>query len=277
MSQPYFPGLTRPSGVRTDVRYQHTKHMFDFNSLLAREGCATSQRSNGCLQGGGRLSYTPTVHTFDARESAMTYERGLTRRQEEILDFIRAEVHRRGFPPSVREIGEAVGLSSSSTVHSHLDALERKGYIRRDPSKPRALEVLDFRDTERAIDYGSVRAVPLVGQVAAGSPILAAENIEGTMSLPAEMADESAFLLRVRGDSMIGAGILDGDFVVVRQQDTATNGDVVVALLDDEATVKRFFRESDRVRLQPENPTMEPIYSRDVKILGRVIALFRRV
>jgi len=223
------------------------------------------------------VGYTFTVHTFDTRESAMTYERELTRRQEEILDFIRAEVHRRGFPPSVREIGEAVGLSSSSTVHSHLDALERKGFVRRDPSKPRALEVLDFRDTERGIDYGSVRAVPLVGQVAAGSPILAAENIEGTMSLPVEMADDSAFLLRVRGDSMIGAGILDGDFVVVRQQDTATDGDIVVAMIDDEATVKRFFRESDRIRLQPENPTLEPIYARDVRILGRVIALFRRV
>jgi len=207
----------------------------------------------------------------------MTYKRELTERQRQILDYIRAEIHRRGFPPSVREIGEAVGLSSSSTVHSHLAALESKGLIRRDPSKPRALEVLDYRDTERAVDYGQVRAVPLVGQVAAGSPILAAENIEATMSLPAEMADEQTFILRVRGDSMIEAGILDGDFVVVRQQTTAQNGEIVVALLGDESTVKRFYREADRVRLQPENSAMEPIYSRDVQILGKVVALFRRL
>jgi len=162
-------------------------------------------------------------------------------------------------------------------VHSHLDALERKGFIRRDPSKPRALEVLDFRDTSRGIDYGSARAVPLVGQVAAGSPILAAENIESTMVLPAEMADESTFLLRVRGDSMIEAGILDGDFVVVRQQTTASDGDIVVAIIEDEATIKRFFREADRLRLQPENRTMDPTYVRDVAISGKVVALFRRV
>jgi repressor LexA len=205
------------------------------------------------------------------------YKRELTRRQEQVLDFIRSEIHRQGYPPSVREIGEAVGLSSSSTVHSHLSALETKGFIRRDPSKPRALEVLDFRDTEAAIDYGRVRAVPLVGQVAAGEPILAAENIESTMSLPVEMADEATFILRVRGDSMIDAGILDGDHIVVRQQTAASNGDIVVAMIEDEATVKRFYREADRVRLQPENATMEPIYATDVQILGKVVALFRRI
>ncbi len=207
----------------------------------------------------------------------MPYQREITERQRQILDFIRAEIHRRGFPPSVREIGEAVGLSSSSTVHSHLAALEQKGFIRRDPSKPRALEVLDYRDTDRAIDYGQVRAVPLVGHVAAGSPILASENIEATMSLPAEMADESTFILRVRGDSMIEAGILDGDFVVVRQQSHANDGEIVVALLEDDATVKRYFREPDRIRLQPENSALDPIYARDVTILGRVVALFRRM
>lgn len=207
----------------------------------------------------------------------MPYKRELTGRQNQILDYIRSEIHRRGFPPSVREIGEAVGLSSSSTVHSHLAALESKGFIRRDPSKPRALEVLDYRDTDRAIDYDRVRAVPLVGRVAAGEPILAAENIESTMSLPAEMADESTFILRVRGDSMIDAGILDGDFVVVRQQSTAANGDIVVAMLGDDATVKTFYREADRIRLQPQNPTMDPIYSRDVVVLGKVVALFRRL
>lgn len=207
----------------------------------------------------------------------MGYQRELTRRQEQILEFIRAEIHRRGYPPSVREIGEAIGLSSSSTVHSHLAALEAKGFLRRDPTKPRALEVLDFRDTHTAVDYGRVSAVPLVGQVAAGQPILAAENIEQTLPLPAEFAGDSTFILRVRGDSMIEAGILDGDYVVVRQQSSADNGDIVVAMVEDDATVKTFYRESDRIRLQPENAALEPIYSRDVQVLGKVVALFRRV
>ncbi len=207
----------------------------------------------------------------------MDYQPRLTRRQEQILDFIRSEIHRKGYPPSVREIGEAVGLSSSSTVHAHLAALERHGYIRRDPTKPRALEVLDFRDTERGVDPRAVTAVPLVGAVAAGQPILAAENIEATLPLPTEFAGDSTFVLRVRGDSMVEAGILDGDYVVVRQQQTADNGDIVVALVEDEATVKRFYRESDRIRLQPENSAMEPIYVRDARILGKVVALFRRL
>jgi len=207
----------------------------------------------------------------------MAYQRELTKRQQQILDFIRAEIHRCGYPPSVREIGEAVGLSSSSTVHSHLAALEVKGFLRRDPSKPRALEVLDYRETERGIDYGSVRAVPVVGSVAAGQPILASENIEQTLSLPTEIVGDSTFVLRVRGESMIEAGIMDGDFVVVRQQSTATNGEIVVAMIDEEATVKTFYREADRVRLQPENSSMDPIYARDVTILGKVVALFRKL
>ena len=207
----------------------------------------------------------------------MRYERELTDRQKQILEFVRAEIHRRGFPPSVREIGEAVGLSSSSTVHAHLAALEEKGFIRRDPAKPRALEVLDFRDPDIAIDYGKDCSVPVVGQVAAGEPILAAENIESTMPLPAEIAGDSTFILRVRGDSMIDAGILNGDYVVVRQERTATNGDIVVAMIEDEATVKRFFKEADTIRLQPENSALEPIYSRDVQILGKVVALFRKL
>jgi len=207
----------------------------------------------------------------------MAYQRELTKRQQQILDFIRAEIHRCGYPPSVREIGEAVGLSSSSTVHSHLAALESKGFLRRDPSKPRALEVLDYRETERGIDYGSVRAVPVIGSVAAGQPILASENIEQTLSMPTEIVGDSTFILRVRGESMIEAGIMDGDFVVVRQQPTADNGQIVVAMIDDEATVKTFYREADRVRLQPENSSMEPIYARDVTILGKVVALFRRL
>lgn len=211
----------------------------------------------------------------------MAYQRELTKRQTQILDFVRAEIHRRGYPPSVREIGEAVGLSSSSTVHSHLAALEAKGHIRRDPTKPRALEVLDFRDTGSAIDYGQIHSVPIVGQVAAGVPILASENIEATIPLPAELAGERTFVLKVRGDSMVEAGILDGDHVVVRQQETAENGDIVVAVIADEmtgepeATVKRFYREADRIRLQPENSSMEPIYAREVTVLGRVVALFR--
>ncbi|HSK46529.1 MAG TPA: transcriptional repressor LexA [Coriobacteriia bacterium] len=207
----------------------------------------------------------------------MAYQHELTRRQQQILDFIRAEIHRRGYPPSVREIGEAVGLSSSSTVHSHLAALEVKGFIRRDPSKPRALEVLDFRDNDAAVDMGKVSSVPIVGRVAAGQPILAAENIEETLPLPTEFSGEGTFILRVRGESMIDAGILDDDFVVVRQQNHASNGDVVVAMIEDEATVKTFYRESDRIRLQPENSTMEPIYSRDAEVIGKVVALFRRI
>jgi len=226
---------------------------------------------------GARPDYNVTVQMFDTEGASMVYKRELTKRQQEILDFVRAEVHRCGYPPSVREIGHAVGLSSSSTVHSHLAALEAKGFIRRDPSKPRALEVLDYRETERGIDYGSVRAVPVVGQVAAGQPILASENIEQTMSLPAEIADDSTFILRVRGESMIEVGIMDGDFVVVRQQPTADNGDIVVAMLGDDATVKTYYREQDRIRLQPENSSMEPIYAVEVAILGKVVALFRRL
>lgn len=202
----------------------------------------------------------------------------LTARQQQVLDYVRDQINARGFPPSVREIGEALGLSSSSTVHSHLTALETKGFIRRDPSKPRALELLDYRDTAAAVDMGRVRAVPLVGEVAAGAPILAAENIEETVPLPEDMAGESSFILRVKGDSMIEVGILDGDYVVVAQQNTANNGDIVVALLgEEEATVKTFYKETDRVRLQPENSELEPIYSRDVRILGKVIALFRKI
>jgi repressor LexA len=207
----------------------------------------------------------------------MRDERSMTDRQRQILEYIRAEARRRGFPPSVREIGEAVGLSSSSTVHSHLAALEAKGLIKRDPTKPRALEILDHDDGRHAPEMGRVHAVPLVGQVAAGAPILAAENIETTIPLPDELADDSNFLLKVKGDSMIEAGIFEGDYLVVRPQSVADNGDIVVALLDDEATVKTFYKESGRVRLQPENSTMDPIYATDVTIAGKVVSLFRRL
>lgn len=210
----------------------------------------------------------------------MTRDRELTDRQRQVFDFIKSEIKRMGYPPTVRDIGAAVGLSSSSTVHAHLEALEAKGLIRRDPSKPRALEVLErepVAPTPLPL-HPNVVDLPLVGSVAAGVPTLAEENIETTFSLPTELVrDDSTFVLRVKGDSMIEAGILDGDYVVVREQPNAANGEIVVAQIEDEATVKRFFREADRIRLQPENSSMEPIYARDVTILGKVVAVFRRM
>lgn len=198
----------------------------------------------------------------------------LTPRQKEILGYIKREVLKKGYPPSVREIGQAVGLSSSSTVHGHLGKLESKGYIRRDPTKPRAIELVNDRDLIRK----EIINVPIVGRVTAGEPILAVENIEDFFPMPRDFANyEQVFMLRVRGDSMINAGILDGDYVVVKQQEHAENGDVVVALMEDEATVKRFFREADHIRLQPENPNLSPIRSADVQILGKVVGVFRKV
>lgn len=198
----------------------------------------------------------------------------LTPRQREILGYIKQEVLKRGYPPSVREIGEAVGLSSSSTVHGHLGKLEDKGYIRRDPTKPRAIELVNDRDVIRK----EIINVPIVGRVTAGEPILAVENIEDFFPMPRDFANyEDVFMLRVRGDSMIEAGILDGDYVVVRQQHQADNGDIVVALIEEEATVKRFFRESDHIRLQPENASLSPIRTTNVQILGKVVGVFRKV
>jgi repressor LexA len=205
----------------------------------------------------------------------------LTKRQQEIFDFIGKYSARYGYPPTVRDIGKAVGLASSSTVHAHLANLEKIGLLRRDPSKPRAIELLD-RAVGSAVDSvrGMVRAegLPLLGSVAAGQPVLAEENIEEYVSVP-ELAggEEGAYVLQIRGDSMKDAGILEGDYVVVHQQDTAKNGDVVVALLGEEATVKRYFKERDHIRLQPENDAMEPIRSKEVKVLGRVVGLLRRV
>ncbi|MHB0975983.1 MAG: transcriptional repressor LexA [Candidatus Aquicultorales bacterium] len=199
----------------------------------------------------------------------------LTKRQSQIMDFIHQEIARKGYPPSVREIGQAVGLSSSSTVHSHLAALEKKGFIRRDPTKPRALETLDYKSAKPGNGSRAVH-LPLLGQVAAGMPILAQENVEDMIAVPVELVkDESSFLLRVRGESMIEAGILDGDILIVRQQQTADNGDIVVAMIEDEATVKRFSRYGDRIVLKPENRLMEPIISRDVTVIGKVTGLFR--
>jgi len=198
----------------------------------------------------------------------------LTKKQEEILEFIKKRIKEKGYPPAVREICEATGLKSTSTVHGHLTRLEKKGYIRRDPSKPRAIEIVD----DDFYVHRNVIQLPLVGKVTAGEPILAVENIEDTITLPYDLVGtEDAFLLRVRGDSMIEAGIFDNDIIIVRRQNVAENGDIVVALIDDEATVKRFFKESDHIRLQPENKAMEPIIVKDVKILGKVIGLIRRM
>jgi repressor LexA len=209
----------------------------------------------------------------------------LTKRQQEIFDFIKSYSSKHGYPPTVRDIGKAVGLASSSTVHAHLANLEKAGLLRRDPSKPRALELLDravegVRDTVQQGVQSIVGStgLPVVGQVAAGAPILAEENIEDYVQVPAEAGGESGqFILKVRGESMIDAGILEGDFVVVRKQETAADGEIIVARVGEEATVKRFFREADHIRLQPENATMEPIRTREVEILGKVVGLFRSV
>ena len=201
----------------------------------------------------------------------------LTKRQQEIYDFIRKYSAKYGYPPTVRDIGKAVGLASSSTVHAHLANLEKLGLLRRDPSKPRAIELLD-RAADALKSVVKPAGLPLVGSVAAGQPILAEENIEDYVPVPGIAGgDEGEYVLTVRGESMINVGIMPGDFVVVRPQDTASDGDIVVALLGEDATVKRFFREEDHVRLQPENDAMEPIRSREVQLLGRVVGVLRKV
>jgi repressor LexA len=201
----------------------------------------------------------------------------LTKRQQEIFDFIKRYSAKYGYPPTVRDIGKAVGLASSSTVHAHLSNLERIGLLRRDPSKPRAIELLD-RAVEGVRNIVRPDGLPLVGAVAAGQPVLAEENIEDYVTVPQIAGGEDGeYILRVRGDSMKDVGIMEGDFVVVRRQDDAQDGDIVVALVGEEATVKRFFREADHIRLQPENASLEPIRSREVKVLGKVVGLFRRV
>jgi repressor LexA len=200
----------------------------------------------------------------------------LTKRQQEIFDFIKRYSAKYGYPPTVRDIGKAVGLASSSTVHAHLGNLERIGLLRRDPTKPRAIEL---RDRAAAGMRGFVRpGLPLVGLVAAGQPVLAEENIEDYFQTPSVAGGaEGEYLLRVRGESMKDVGILEGDLVVVRPQDTAEDGDIVVALLGEEATVKRFYREDDHIRLQPENAAMQPIRSKDVRVLGKVVGLMRSI
>ena len=201
-------------------------------------------------------------------------ELNLTKRQQEIFEYIKRYGAEHGYPPTVRDIGKAIGLTSSSTVHAHLANLEKVGLLRRDPTKPRALEIL----VDKAKQAVSPSGLPVVGQVAAGSPTLAEENIEDYVEVPGIAGgDEGEFLLRVKGDSMKDAGILEGDHVVVRRQEGAANGEIIVALVDDEATVKRFFKEADHVRLQPENDALEPIIVQDVEVLGRVVGVCRRV
>jgi len=199
---------------------------------------------------------------------------GATERQRRILEVIEEFRVERGYPPSVREIGERVGLSSSSTIHAHLKTLERRGYIRRDPTKPRAL-----RSETRGGQAPETVVMPVIGRVAAGVPITAQENVEGDFVLPASFAPRSSdsFMLRVQGDSMIEAAILDGDLILVRPQRDAENGEIVVAMVDDEATVKRFYKEDGRIRLQPENSQMEPIFANDVTVIGRVEAVVRKI
>jgi repressor LexA len=199
----------------------------------------------------------------------------LTKRQAEIFEFIKRYSASHGYPPTVRDIGRAIGLTSSSTVHAHLANLEKGGLLRRDPTKPRAIEVIVDK-AKRAV-AGPAR-LPLVGQVAAGQPVLAEEDVDEWVEVPAIAGGEQGeFVLRVSGESMRDAGILEGDYVVVHRQESAQDGEIVVALLGEEATVKRFFREPDHIRLQPENPAMEPIRSRDVQVLGRVVGVCRRV
>ena len=197
----------------------------------------------------------------------------ITAKQKEILEYIKSQIINKGYPPAVREICEAVNLKSTSSVHSHLETLEKNGYIRRDPTKPRAIEIVDdnFNLTRR-----EVVNVPMIGRVAAGQPILAVENIESYFPIPAEfMPNAESFMLRVQGESMINAGIFDGDNILVEKCDTAHNGEMVVALVDDSATVKTFYKEEDHIRLQPENDFMDPIIVPDCKILGKVFGVFR--
>jgi repressor LexA len=199
-------------------------------------------------------------------------------RQLDIMSFIKNTIKEKGYPPSVREIGEAVGLQSTSTVHGHLDRLERKGLIRRDPTKSRTIEILD--DVDSAANFAlSVTQVPMIGKVTAGEPILATENIEDYFPLPSHIVGEQdVFMLTVSGDSMIEVGIFDRDYIVVRKQSSAINGDIVVAMTDeDEATVKTFYKEKDHIRLQPENATLQPILLQHCTILGKVIGVFRQL
>ncbi|GAU79010.1 transcriptional repressor LexA [Fusibacter sp. 3D3] len=206
----------------------------------------------------------------------------ISKKQKQILDFLKDEVSKKGYPPSVREICLAVGLKSTSTVHMHLTKLEELGYIRRDPTKPRAIEIFDNADhtpTDNVIPLvRDTKFIPIIGEITAGQPILAVESFEDTFPIPSDFVDEgNYFMLKIKGDSMIEAGIHDRDLVLVKQQNVANNGEIVVAMIDDSATVKTFYKEPSRIRLQPENSSMLPIYVDDVQILGRVRGVFRKM
>ncbi len=206
----------------------------------------------------------------------------ISKKQKQILDFLKDEVSKKGYPPSVREICLAVGLKSTSTVHMHLTKLEELGYIRRDPTKPRAIEIFDNTDHTPADNVTNLardtKFIPIIGEITAGQPILAVESFEDTFPIPSDFVDEgNYFMLKIKGDSMIEAGIHDRDLVLVKQQSIANNGEIVVAMIEDSATVKTFYKEQSRVRLQPENSSMLPIYADDVQILGRVKGVFRKM
>src|SRR6187402_1631605 len=266
---------TRPSTLRVyQFRYSRSRAR-DSRCLRAGEaaGCGCPREAVACEQ-----VFEGNLRLFDPGDPApeeieTTMELDLTKRQKEIFDFIGKYAAKTGYPPTVREIGKAVGLHSSSTVHAHLANLEKIGLLRRDPSKPRAIEVL-FDRAKKTILPG--KGLPLVGHVAAGEPILAEENIEEYIEIPDVIGGEDGdYILRVRGESMKDAGIFEGDYVVVRPAAEAGDGEIVVALIGEDATVKRFYREADHVRLQPENESMEPIRSRDVRVLGRVVGVLR--
>ena len=261
---------TRPSTLRV-YQFRHSRLRGDDSRCLGLGG------GFGCGCPGCAVRLRTSVRTDSILGSSpgrgVSVELDLTKRQKEIFDFIGKYAAKTGYPPTVREIGKAVGLHSSSTVHAHLANLEKIGLLRRDPSKPRAIELL-FDKAKSAIRPGN--GLPLVGQVAAGEPILAEENVEEYIEVPDVIGGEDGdYILNVRGESMKDAGIFGGDYVVVRPVDDAVNGEIVVALIGEEATVKRFFREDDHVRLQPENETMEPIRTKEVKVLGRVVGLLR--
>lgn len=213
------------------------------------------------------------IHKSKSIEKGIDMQQPLTTKQERVMNYIREFTLKKSFPPTVREICESLGIRSTSTVHAHLQTLEEKGYIRRDPTKPRAMEILD----ESFQDLPEISSIPLIGHVAAGEPIIADERIESYFPVPANhLPSGQCFMLKVHGESMINVGIMDGDYVMVNQQSTARNGDIVVALLEDSATVKTFYREKDHIRLQPENDALEPIICHDnVSILGRVFGSYR--
>src|SRR6187402_440581 len=268
---------TRPSTLRV-YQFRHSRSRArDSRCLRAGEaaGCGCPREAVACEQ-----VFEGNLRLFDPGDPApeeieTTMELDLTKRQKEIFDFIGKYAAKTGYPPTVREIGKAVGLHSSSTVHAHLANLEKLGLVKRDPSKPRAIELL-FDKAKRTIRPEN--GLPLVGQVAAGAPILAEENIEEYLEVPDVIGGEDGdYILQIRGESMKDAGIIEGDYVIVRPSDDASDGEIVVALIGEEATVKRIFREKDHVRLQPENEEMEPILTTEARVLGKVVGVFRKV